>query len=212
MSTGRCWVVHFSRPTATWKTSHVPDSHAQLTHYKMMSSSISSSMQLTDYDQGTGYEAGYWLQLVGNNGGNAGIPQSLHHVDAKNAHTRTEGTTRLSLSGCVEETWNWRCQFPGMHHYWRQNVVSSLRARVKTTVQGLLATWTHVATYEFPRKHEVQDAAFSSWCALSSGIGKGEIQKDFLELGQAITYDCYIATLSWRLKLPVRPEKTTTFL
>jgi len=125
---------------------------------------------------------------------------------------KTEGTTHLSLSGCVEETWNWRCQFPGMHHYWRQNVVSSLRARVKTTVQGLLATWTHVATYEFPRKHEVQDAAFSSWCALSSGIGKGEIQKDFLELGQAITYDCYIATLSWRLKLPVRPEKTSTFL
>jgi hypothetical protein len=36
----------FTMATATWKTSHVPDGHAQLSHHEMMNISISSSARI----------------------------------------------------------------------------------------------------------------------------------------------------------------------
>ena len=43
VSTVRWWVVRFRVATAMWKTSHVPNSHEQLSHYETKSILISSS-------------------------------------------------------------------------------------------------------------------------------------------------------------------------
>ena len=66
--------------TVTGKSSHVLDSHAQLSHHKMKSVSVSSSAQigrLQDYNQGTVYRSEHQLQCTRNNSCNAAISQSL---------------------------------------------------------------------------------------------------------------------------------------
>ena len=55
-----------------------------------------------DYDQGTLYEAAYWLQCARNDVGNVRISPSLYCVGPTNAHTGTERTHCASLSGPIE--------------------------------------------------------------------------------------------------------------
>jgi len=56
-----------------------------------------------DYDQKTLYEAEYWLQCNGKNGGNIGILQILCQVDPTNAHAGRERTEKYaSLPGPIE--------------------------------------------------------------------------------------------------------------
>ena len=47
LSTVRQWVAQFSRATATWKTSHVLNSHTQLSHHEMKSISITISARIS---------------------------------------------------------------------------------------------------------------------------------------------------------------------
>ena len=46
VSTVEQWVVHISSGDSDMKTSHVPDDHEQLSHHKMKSVSITSSLHI----------------------------------------------------------------------------------------------------------------------------------------------------------------------
>ena len=134
--------------TATWKTSHILDSHAQLSHHKMKSILVCSSM---DYSHGTMFRAEYWLQCVRNDGGNVGISQSLHQVDPMSAHTGKERTPYASLSGPTEPIRGWRRQFPGSCHYQWGVMVSQMWARIKMAVHEVV-TWKLMCTVLWERK------------------------------------------------------------
>ena len=86
----------------TWKTSHASDSCAQLLHHETNSISV-GPCEFEDYKQGTVYKAEYWLQCIGNNGGNTGILLSLHQQGPMNAHIGTERTPYASLSGPIQQ-------------------------------------------------------------------------------------------------------------
>jgi len=57
---------------------------------KWRGSQSSHPCKLTDYNQRTVYRAEYWLQYVGNDGGNLGILQSLCQVGPMNVHKGKE--------------------------------------------------------------------------------------------------------------------------
>ena len=85
--------------TQTWKTSNIPESHAQLSHHE---EHLDHPRQLVDYNWGTVDGAKYWLQCMENDGGNTEVLlQSLHQVGPMNAHTGRETTLHASLSGPI---------------------------------------------------------------------------------------------------------------
>ena len=57
--------------------------------------------EVVDYDQKTTHGAEYWLQCIGNDGGNAGILAMFAQRSVK-AHTGTENTSYANLSGHIE--------------------------------------------------------------------------------------------------------------
>lgn len=121
-----------------------------------------------------------------------------------NAHRGTERTLHATLSGSSEPIWGWRWQFPGLHHYQWQDLVSSLWTRVKTVVH-------EVATCEFSIHEEVHTGQVM--CSVFRNR-KGVSLPDFLELKQSVNSDSYFTTLT-KLKARtsrVRPEKLATFL
>ena len=59
--------------------------------------------ELVDYDQGTVYRAEYWLNRIGNAGGNFGIPLDLCRMGLMNTHTFTEITPSANLSEPIEK-------------------------------------------------------------------------------------------------------------
>ena len=140
--------------TATWKTSHVLDGHAQLSHHEMKSISISSSTRISRLRLGNWVQSWisasmrwkWWWQHWNITKCAPGGPHECSHRNTKNTVCKFVWTywinTRL------------RWQFPGSHnHRWR-DVVSPLRAGVKMAVHV-------VATCEFPIEVKVQDAAVS---------------------------------------------------
>jgi len=96
-----------------------------------------------DYKQGTVFGAEYWLQCVGNYGGNIGI----YFRWVSQMLTQEKKEDYANLSGPAEQTQGWRGQFPGLYLYQWRNFVSPLWARVKMAVHG-------VAIYDFPMEEK----------------------------------------------------------
>lgn len=81
-----------------------------------------------DYNQGIVYGPEYWLQCIGNDGGNIRILKSFPQVDSTHSHTGAERILYVSLSGT---NWTKRrlkvsfldCSITGnetQHHHYEQ--------------------------------------------------------------------------------------------
>ena len=117
-----------------------------------------------DYDQGTVSGAEYQLQCVENSNDSVGILQSLCQIVPINAHTGTERTLYASLLGSIEQIRGWKRQYPGLHCYQWQDMISPLWAGIKMAVHG-------VVTHEFTVKEKVQVKAFSGWSDMDCLLG-----------------------------------------
>jgi len=145
--------------TAMWKTSHVLDGHAQLSHHETKSVSISSSAQISGLWLGNCVRSWIsaamrwkrWWQCWNIAKFAPGGSHECSHRNIKNTvckFVRTYWTnTRLKV------TVSWIASSP----VW--DVVSPLRAGVKTAVHG-------VATCEFPIEEKVQDTESDVHCLL----------------------------------------------
>ena len=141
--------------TVTWKTSHIPDGYAQLSHHEVRNISISSFAWIRRLWTGNEYGAEYWLQCIQNDCSSQMCPM--------NTHTGTERKSQASLSQTFEPVWGWRWQFPESHHYWWQNVVTPLWV----VVHGMV-TW-----FSQQRKSSRCRSQQLKWCVAFFGIGKG---------------------------------------
>ena len=116
------WYVAYLVATTMWKISHVQDSHAQLSHHEIKSTSTSlSGLQPGICIQSWILTSMHWKQwwqywnvikfVLG------GVPM--------NAHTGTERPHAI-LSDPIEPIHGWRWQCPGSHQYQWQDAVSPL--------------------------------------------------------------------------------------
>ena len=98
--------------TAMWKTSCIPDAHVQLSHHKMKSILISSSVLISGLQPGNcvwswilaSVHWKWWWQCW-----------NIAHFAPCGSHKGTERTLYESLSGPCESVQSW--QFPGLHRY-----------------------------------------------------------------------------------------------
>lgn len=110
------------------------------------------------------------------------------------------------MSGIIAHTWGYRWKFPGLHHHWRWDLVSSLRADDKAAVQE----WWCVnfpLKIMFKMKPWVNKVIYALFWDR-----KGVNILDFLKSGQSIKSDhCLVILIllrSWTCD--VRPERMTT--
>lgn len=139
--------------TATWKTSHIPDSHAQLSHYKMKSISIRASTWIDRLQPGSCVQSWISASMRWKWWQHWNIAKFIPGESHKCSHRNRKNT----ICKYVRIYWtstDWRWQFPGSHHYQRWNMVSSLYAWVKMAIHG-------VVTCEFATEEKVQDVALS---------------------------------------------------
>ena len=124
VNTVRWWVVLFSMVTVTWKTSHVPDSHAHCHTMKLWVFQSAHLCESVNYKKGTVCRAEYQFQCIDNYGDNFGILRSLCQMGRTNVHAETERTLYASFSGAIERIRGCRWQFPGSLNYWWWDMMS----------------------------------------------------------------------------------------
>ena len=160
MQWGGGWCIS-AVATVMWKTSHVPDSHVQLSHCEMKNILISSFTQI----------AWLWPEncMEPNNSFSAleTMVVTLCLVGRMSVHIETEITPYAILSGPFELIQGWRWQFPGSHHYWWWVMVSSLWGGAKTAVQGMATRIPHQKKSSRHSSHCVM------WYTLFFVVGKG---------------------------------------
>jgi len=157
VSTEGWWVVHFSSANSNMKdkpcygqpcTVFIPQNKEhldQLIHTQISGLWPGNCVQ--------SWILAHWLQWIENNGSNTGISKSLHQVFTPGI----ERTPYTSLSWPTEPTLCWRWPFPRLHHYKWWDIMSPLRAQVKTAVHGVATCefiiscnmTTHQAPYQF---------------------------------------------------------------
>lgn len=195
------WVLCFSSSDSNMK-SHIPDSHAQMSHMKRNVPQSAHLHKSANYRQGTVYTDEYWLQRFGHDGDNIGISQSFLQGGPTNPHIGTKGTLYASLSGPTEPIWGQRWLFPGSHitsnemWYHHYELESKQQWQVNSPLKKMLKT---------------QPSAGKVMCTIF-WYKKEVIHLDFLKPWQTINSGSYIEILNWRLEIPVRREKKTTFV
>ena len=181
--------------TATWKTSHVPDGHAQLSHHKMKSVSISSSARIGRLWLGNCVQSWisasmpwkWWWQCW-----NIAkfAPGGSHKCSHRNTACKFVRTYRTNTRLKVKVSWI---------------VLSPVTRRgVTTTSQSQNGSpWSGEMWIPHQRKSSRCCPQWVNWCALSFGIGKGW---SFWISFNPDKPSTLIATsqhwLSWRLEFP----------
>ena len=184
--------------TGTWKTSHVPDSHAQLSCHELKSVSISSSMQIGGLQLGNCVQSWisasmdwkWWWQ---------------HWNIAKFAAGRSHECSDRNIKNTVHKL---------VRTYWtkmRLKVTVSWIASSSVTRRGVTTTswsqngspWNGDMWIPHQRKSSRCCPQRVKWCALSFGIGKGWSFWISLNLDKPSTLTatsrCW---LSWGLEFP----------
>jgi len=167
-STVRWWLACFSSGDRMWKTSHVPEGHAQLLHHKMKSISISSStwiggLWLGNCVRSSILASACWKQWWQCWNIAKYAPDGSHkcsHRNIKNTvwkFVRTYWTkTRLKV------TVSWITSSPVMRH----GVTTMSRSQNSSP-------WSGDMWIPHQRKSSRPCCQRIKWCALSFGIGKG---------------------------------------
>ena len=171
--------------TMGWKTSHVLDCYAQLSHHEMTRVSISSFMQIG------GLQSWNCVQ--------SWISASMHWkwrwqhwCIAKfvpgGSHECSHRSKENTICKFVRLYWTNKRPFPGSHYYWWWDMTSPLWAGVKTTVHRVV-TWT---------THQRKSSRCSpQWVMCTVFWNRtGMILLDFLEPTQSINSDSYITALT----------------
>ena len=194
--------------TATWKTSHVQDSRAQLSDHEMKSVSISSSMRIGGLQLGNCVQScisasvrwKQWWQHWNIAKFAPGGSHKCSHRNIKNTvqvcpdllnEYRAEGDSFLDHIITSDKTW--------CHHYKPESKWQSME-------------WRHVNSPS-KKKFKMLPSVGKVMCTFFWDR-KGVILLVFLEPRQTINSDLYIAMLT-KLNARisgVRPEKKTTFL
>ena len=202
VSTVRRWVAGFSGGNRD-----VSGSHAQLSHHEMKSVSISQSARIGGLRLGNCVRS--WLS--------ASMRWilcwqrwNIVKILPGGSHERSYRNVKKTVCKFVRNYWtNTRLK---VTVFWIASSPVTRRGVITTSRSQNGRPWSGDMWIPHGRKSTRRCHLRVKWRAAVFTDRKRAIILNFLEPGQTINSDRYIATLSWRLEFPVRPEKRMTFL